>query len=127
MFGRLRLEHQLSCNYCHGDLSTLLAPPLTQKPVMSNPHLRNVWGNAFAVLANAAKIVIIGFSFQPSDFYAAWLFRYALRYRPDAKVLVVNPENADTSFQTRMKAIFGHRYDGTWTTFSQINEIIQSN
>jgi hypothetical protein len=115
------------CNYCHGELSTLIVPPLTQKPVMNNPHLRNVWGNAFAVLANAARVVIIGFSFQPSDFYAAWLFRYALKYRPDAKVLVVNPANTDTSFQARMKAIFGHHYDGTWTAFSQIDEIVQSN
>ena len=69
------------CNYCHGELTALLVPPLAQKPVMNNPHLRNIWGNAFAVLANATTIVIIGFSFQPSDFYAAWLFRYALKYR----------------------------------------------
>lgn len=94
-------------------------------PVMNNPHLRNIWENAFAVLANAAKIVIIGFSFQPSDFYAAWLFRYALKYRQDAKVLVVNPGNTDTAFQERMQSIFGHRCDRRWNNFTQIDQIIR--
>jgi len=115
------------CNYCHSELTALLVPPLSQKPIMNNPHLRNIWGNAFAVLANAAKIVIIGFSFQPSDFYAAWLFRYGLHYRQDARVLVVNPANkSDSAFQVRMESIFGTRYDGTWTEFDQLDQIISA-
>jgi hypothetical protein len=113
------------CNYCHGELSALLVAPLAQKPVMNNSHLRNIWGNALAVLANAAKIVVIGFSFQPSDFYAAWLFRHALQYQKDAEVLVVNPANADPTFQSRMQNIFGHRYNPKWTSFTQIDQIIR--
>jgi len=114
------------CNYCHEDLTTLLVPPLAQKPILGTPYLRNLWSNVFAVLANAARIVIIGFSFQPSDFYASWLFRYALRHNRDAKVLVVNPDNAKDEFRNRMRAIFGDQYDGRWTGVQQINDIIQT-
>jgi hypothetical protein len=117
-------RYDFQCNYCHGELTPLLVPPLAQKPVMNNPHLRNIWGNAFAILANAAKVVIVGFSFQPSDFYAAWLFRYALKYRQGVKVVVVNPGNANPNFQARMRSIFGQNYDPTWDNFSQIDEII---
>ena len=91
---------------------------------MNNPHLRNIWGNAFAILANASKVVIIGFSFQPSDFYAAWLFRYALKFRQGAKVIVVNPENTNDAFQARMRSIFGQRYDSAWVNFGQIEDVI---
>jgi hypothetical protein len=71
------------------------------------------------------KVVIIGFSFQPSDFYAAWLFRYALRYRPDTRVVVVNPDNKKEAFQERMRGLFGDRYDGRWHRFDQIGEMLQ--
>jgi hypothetical protein len=112
------------CGYCQGELTALLVPPLAQKPVMNNPHLRNIWGNAFGVLANASRVVIIGFSFQPSDFYAAWLFRYALRYRPDTRVVVVNPDNKKEEFQERMRGLFGDRYDGRWHHFDQVGEML---
>jgi hypothetical protein len=114
------------CNYCHSELNPFLIPPSAQKPVMNNPRLRNIWGNAFAVLANAQKIVVIGFSFQPSDFYAAWLFRYALRYRKDIKVWVVNPDNGRPDFRDRMKGIFINGYDGSCLGFDQINDVIRA-
>ncbi len=112
------------CNYCHSELIPFLVPPLVQKPVMNNPQLRNIWGNAFALLANASRIVVIGFSFQPSDFYAAWLFRYALRYTKDAKVWVVNPQNRHREFRDRMKSIFGNGCDTSYADFEQINNVL---
>jgi hypothetical protein len=114
------------CNYCHSGLIPFLVPPLVQKPVMDIPQLRNIWGNAFALLANASKIVVIGFSFQPSDFYAAWLFRYALKYTKHAKVWVVNPQNSQPEFRDRMKSIFASRYDGSYSSFDHINDVIRA-
>ncbi len=122
--GTSALGIDFQCNYCSSELIPFLVPPLVQKPVMDNPQLRNIWGNAFALIANASKIVVIGFSFQPSDFYAAWLFRYALRYKKDVKVWVVNPQNKYQEFRDRMKSIFVNGFDGSYSCFGQINEVI---
>jgi hypothetical protein len=120
------LAIDFQCNYCHSVLIPLLVPPLVQKPVMNNPQLRNIWSNAFAVLANASKVVVIGLSFQPSDFYAAWLFRYALEGRKDVKVWVVNPLNEDPGFRDRMKHIFSNGYDDSFLRFDQICEVVRA-
>lgn len=111
------------CNYCHSELIPFLVPPLVRKPVLNNPQLRNIWSNAFAVLANTSKIVVIGFSFQASDFYAAWLFRYALKGRTDVKVWIVNPHNPNPDFQDCMKRIFPCGYNGVFLGFHQIREV----
>lgn len=124
--GSSALGIDFQCNYCHTELIPFLVPPFVQKPVIANPQLRNIWGNAFALLANASKIVIIGFSFQPSDFYAAWLFRYALKYRKDVKVWLVNPQNNHQEFRNRMDSIFANGYDSSCSGFDQISDAIRA-
>jgi hypothetical protein len=129
--GSSALGIPFQCNYCHSQLSAYLVPPLAQKRVVTDPFLRNVWGNAFALLEAATRVIVIGVSFQPSDFYAAWLFRYALNHRADVKILVVNPLNEPThplhgAFRERMKSIFAHGYDDTFQRFDQIAEIIEA-
>ena len=114
------------CNYCHTELVPFLVPPLVQKPVMTNPALRNIWSNAFAVLANASRIVVIGLSFQPSDFYAAWLFRHALNGRRDVKVWVVNPDNKNPTFRDRLRGIFRNGYDDSFFRIDEIANVLQS-
>ena len=113
------------CSYCYSELIPFLVPPLVQKPVMNDPQLRNIWGNALAVLANAARVVVIGFSFQPSDFYAAWLFRRALERRKDIRISVVNPLNKKQRFGERMRSIFVNGYDDSLQTFDQVHEAIK--
>jgi hypothetical protein len=119
------------CNYCHSYLVPFIVPPLVEKRVMTEPHLRNIWGNAFALLQDASKIVVIGFSFQPSDFYATWLFRYALKGRSNAKVWVVNPLNdpakaGHSEFRERMSNIFVNGYDETCFGFHQVGDVLNA-
>ena len=74
----------------------------------------------------ASKIVVIGLSFQPSDFYAAWLFRHALEGRKNVKVWIVNPGNSSPEFKERMKGIFTNGYDDSFTKFAEIDSLMQA-
>lgn len=120
-----------SCQRCGSATSPLLIPPLLRKPIVENWIIRSMWGIARRRLAAAQKVVLIGFSAAPTDFYSAWLLRSTVGCRREARVFVVNPENAEDhpnhrDFQERMDSIFSYGYDSKFTSFSQIDEIIES-
>lgn len=62
-----------SCNYCGGSTIPLIVPPLLHKPILEDSLIRAIWGLARQKLSDAATVVLIGFSAQPTDFYASWL------------------------------------------------------
>lgn len=80
------------CNTCQGEVSTVIIPPLLNKPILNQPVIRNIWSNALHALRQAQRIVIIGYSFPATDFYTEWLFRSA-RIDEDTIVQVINPLN----------------------------------
>jgi hypothetical protein len=116
-----------TCETCQGEVSTVLVPPLLNKPVMHSPVFRNIWSNALYALKQAQRIVIIGYSFPPTDFYTEWLFRSAW-IDEDKKVRIVNPLNDPAHpdqkerrrFVKRMGSLFPHGYDSEFTTFDQM-------
>ncbi|HEY3128995.1 MAG TPA: hypothetical protein VGL91_06025 [Acidobacteriota bacterium] len=122
------------CFTCGSPSAVFLIPPLLNKPIMKNSITRAIWGQAFAHLASASNVVILGFSFAPTDFYAQWLFRSALRNNPDgkvsAKVWIINPGNDPShsghgDFKRRMQTIFGSHYEDKYRRFEEVEEILE--
>jgi hypothetical protein len=116
------------CDTCKGEVSTVIVPPLLNKPVMHSPVFRNIWSNALEALKQAQKIVVIGYSFPPTDFYTEWLFRSAW-IDDETPIQIVNPLNDPDHrdqkererFVKRMQSLFPHRYDSELTTFDQMD------
>ncbi|MBI4457176.1 MAG: hypothetical protein HY644_14945 [Acidobacteria bacterium] len=117
------------CKTCRSAITCFMIPPLVNKPVLENWVARSIWGHAFDTLVRAKNVVIIGFSFQPTDFYAQWLFRSALQANLQANVWIVNPLNdpnksGHTDFESRMTQIFGQRCRFDFLRFEEIAKII---
>jgi len=122
----------VTCARCGTEMEPFLVPPLVKKPVAENPIIRAVWGQARLRLLAASKVVIVGFSAAPTDFYAQWLFRSTLgtRRREEVEIVVVNPENGPShrrhaDFESRMNKMFPQGYVSNFTDFSQIGPILE--
>jgi hypothetical protein len=120
------------CNQCGAEMNVLLVPPILKKPVIEKGVIRAVWGQARHRLQMADKIVIVGFSAAPTDFYASWLLRSTIGTKPAhaAEILVVNPQNStehpgNEDFRMRMASIFPRGYNSEYQTFSQIDSILE--
>jgi hypothetical protein len=131
---QLSLERAMGIGYSHcfncgSDLLPLLIPPLLHKPVTDRSIIRSIWGLARQRLEVASKVIVIGFSAAPTDFYAAWLLRSTVGVRNDVEVFVVNPENDPavpnhTQFNQRMSEIFPKGFNQQFRRFSEIAEIL---
>lgn len=123
------IGRDFDCEYCRGKLTSLLIPPLLNKPITQNSIIRNVWANALYEISNADNLVVIGYSFPTTDFFAGWLFRSALQKNKDAKVWVINPLNDPThqghrEFKERMDTIFVQGYSDQYHYFDQIEYVL---
>lgn len=128
----LELAGAVTCSRCGTEMETFLVPPLVKKPVTENRIIRAVWGHARQRLSAASKVVIVGFSAAPTDFYAQWLFRSTLGTRPreEVEIIVVNPENdrkqpPHFDFENRMRNMFPLGYVCDFTEFSQIDSVLE--
>lgn len=99
-----------NCDRCGSEMIPLLVPPIAQKPISENWVIRSAWGFARRRLETARRVVVIGLSFAPTDFYARWLFRSTVGVRDNVEVFVVNPSNDDAEFRDRMDGIFIRGY-----------------
>jgi len=74
----------------------VIVPPTMYKVFEKFPKLGFIWSLAKKELFKANKIVIIGVSFAPSDYYLRWLFKSALallKLRPEIPTIeVVNTD-----------------------------------
>jgi hypothetical protein len=119
----------LICQKCGSDMNPIIIPPLLRKPVVEDPAIRSAWGLARAKLESASKVVVIGFSAAPTDFYSAWLLKSAVGTRTNVEVIVINPSNKDADknhdeFTRRMNSIFLRGYGSDLHEFSQINAAV---
>ena len=117
------------CNQCGAEMNLLLVPPILKKPLIEKGVIRAVWGQARYRLELASRVVIVGFSAAPTDFYAAWLLRSAIGTKRTAEIFVVNPQNsphhpAHEDFRRRMSSIFPRGYNSDFHAFSQIDSIL---
>lgn len=77
----------------HSDLEPLIVPPtLTKSTFYANTALRALWKGAAQALREADRVVVIGYSFPPSDNQVATLLRTTLA--PDTSIMVVDREDA---------------------------------
>jgi hypothetical protein len=84
----------LTCPICQSrELRTLLIPPLLEKELYSEES-RYSWFLAERSIASADRIVVIGYSLPPTDFYSEFLLRKATsgRFRSLSALRVVDKE-----------------------------------
>ncbi|HEY3592671.1 MAG TPA: hypothetical protein VGL13_02315, partial [Polyangiaceae bacterium] len=73
-------------------LLPLILTPTLDAPFDEHPVFRSLWREARAALARAKTLVIIGFSFPPSDFHVRRLLREAFADNALERLCVVNPD-----------------------------------
>lgn len=102
----------LSSGEAHGVnryYETFIIPPILSKErFYTTPLLQNIWYNAKSMLMRAKEIIIIGYSFPPSDFLAEFLFRQSMSNpfsKKEKKIRIIN-KRIDESYKNRVEDIF---------------------
>jgi len=85
-----------NCPYCGESnvyFQRVIVPPLLAKNYSIQP-LRYLWSRANRYVTRARKIVIIGYSFQPTDFGTEALLRSSLPWesQKQTRFVIVNPD-----------------------------------
>jgi hypothetical protein len=90
--GLREATRDFNCPICQArELKTLLIPPLLEKEMYSE-EFRYLWHLAERAIVSAERIVTIGYSLPPTDFYSEFLLRKAVsrRFRASPKLHVVD-------------------------------------
>jgi hypothetical protein len=75
-------------------LEPLIITPVLNKPGLGHPLISKVWDRARRELLNCKKLIIVGYSFPPTDFHVRRLFREVFSEHSIAELVVVNPDSA---------------------------------
>ena len=94
------------CKACGTPLAPVIIPPTISKSFLEFPKLGFLWSLAYRELNKADKIVIMGVSFTPSDYYLSWLFKSAIAEREN-NLLEIEIVNKDRGVCNRVKDITG--------------------
>lgn len=87
------------------DKTPLIVPPTAGKNgFFDNETVRREWSRAFGSVASATRVIVVGYSFPPSDLLARFLIQEAAS--SDAEIVVVNP---DKSVAPRVAEILGRQ------------------
>jgi hypothetical protein len=113
-------------------MNPIIVPPVLHKAITEDPVIRSAWGLAWRKLKEASRVVVIGFSAAPADFYTSWLLRSAVGMRERVRIDVINPSNPEagcardekSDFTLRMRSIFLRDYDFSLRYFSQIESVL---
>lgn len=107
LMGINKSSSDLSCPICQAkELGILLIPPLLGKE-LAGEEFRYPWYLAERALVSADRIVVIGYSLPPTDFYSEYLIRKAVsrRFRSKPTLHIVNKDTKMTP--KRFEAVFG--------------------
>lgn len=123
-----------SCERCGSEMNPIIVPPVLRKSITEDPVIRSAWGLAWRKLREASRVVVIGFSAAPTDFYTSWLLRSTVGVREHVRIDVINPCNPNAGcardenndFTQRMRSIFLRDYDFSLRYFSQIESVLGS-
>ncbi len=118
------------CANCGDKALPLIVPPVARKKIAEDMVIRHVWGLARRKLQSAKKLVVIGFSLPPSDFYVEWMLRSSTTHLGRDTICVVNPSNNPSdpnhvAFSKRMRDVFPRGYDCRLRHFSEAEEEFQ--
>lgn len=81
-----------------------IVPPLKMKPVLSNAFI-DIWYRSKDAIANAKKVVIVGYSFNYADEH----FNDLIRRHKDKEIIVVDPYAENV--RDNLRNIFSHSAD----------------
>ena len=79
-----------------------IIPPEWNKESLRRPTFRRIWKEAASRIHKEKIFVFIGFSFVPTDLYAASLFQISIKEKGIKKLIIVNP---DKEARRRTRAI----------------------
>jgi NAD-dependent SIR2 family protein deacetylase len=105
---------ELNCPLCETrELKPLLIPPLLEKELYGE-EFKYPWYLAEKTIVSADRIVVIGYSLPPTDFYSEYMLRKAMskRFRRKPIVQIVDldtkrvPKRLETVVGTEIKEIF---------------------
>jgi len=83
----------------------IIVPPILDKSQhYAIDRLRLQWADTHLAMEQADEIIIIGFSFPPTDISCPFLFKSALKSRDKVRVIVIN---TDSLVRQRYDSIFG--------------------
>lgn len=105
-FKVLEIEQTYNCPYCKDNRpKTVIVPPISDKLIHKHYFLHKHWILAREVLLYTEKLVFIGYSFPPTDFYSEWLFRqiHFIQGRKLKQIIVVNPEYQNNKSQVNQR------------------------
>jgi len=89
----------------------LIVPPVLDKSKYYFPEkIRDLWFSAHDHLRKATEIIIIGFSFPPTDISVRLLFQSALKTTTPVRIVVVNRDSAQ-NIRPRYEEVFGELGD----------------
>ena len=112
--GKYKNRAETTC-FCDYPLDPVVVAPSAEQEI-SNPHLREIWMNAYHALERADRVIICGYSLPAQDLAIRSLFYRAIDGRknvtnaPPSKIVVVNTCK-DLTFRDRYKKIFGTNID----------------
>lgn len=117
----------LGCSHCGSATIPLIVPPLVRKPITEDTTVRSIWGLARRKLELADRMVLIGFSAAPTDFFVGWLLRSAVLDKPAMEVVIVNPLNDSSAsghaaFMERMKRVFPYKLNTKFREFAELDQ-----
>ncbi len=97
---------EILCGECREKLSPLIIPPGLNKPIGKIFPVRRLWNFAIDEIHNAEIIIIWGYSYPPTDFYADWLFREGRKSKNLKEVIVINPEVEKQEYRAKFEDIY---------------------
>lgn len=113
---------ELSCPICQSkELNTVLIPPLLAKELYGE-EFRYPWYLAERSIVSADRIVVIGYSLPPTDFYSEFLLRKAMserfRAKPTLRVVSKDTKKVPERFET----ILGVKSTGNYRNLKEYLE-----
>ena len=122
-------DESATCWQCGSVMNPVIVPPLLRKPITEDPVILSAWGLARERLMDCLRVVLVGFSAAPTDFYTSWLLRSTVGTRESVHIEVINPCNSQEQedhieFKRRMDSIFPRGYRGELCQFSDITSVL---
>lgn len=111
-------ENKKTCRHCDKNFKPQKSHILTSNLIMptflkdfSNPQYKLIWQNAGVELAEATKIVFIGYSLPQADFEMRQLLSRMIREDAEIEVVTKGPENKQSTkdLKERYNVFFGKR------------------
>jgi NAD-dependent SIR2 family protein deacetylase len=107
------------CKACGTPLTPVIIPPTMSKSFSQFPKLGFLWGLAYRELSKADRIIIIGTSFTPSDYYLRWLFKSSITQTPRELKPKIEVVDKDEKVCNKVEEITGliPEFNGDFETF----------